>query len=122
MFIQYISSQLLVRVGGWSDKTKVILNSTQVEIEVEVGVELGNANLYEETQEREPCRFILLERLFTFLNSVTTPAAASFFSNLPKVLKLAKLFDTWLIVELLLIYVASTISYHLKTVHTILHS
>ena len=26
--------------GGWSDKTKVIPNSTQVEVKVEVGVEL----------------------------------------------------------------------------------
>ena len=37
MFILYISSQLLVWVGGlvgWSDKTKVMLNSTQVEVEV----------------------------------------------------------------------------------------
>ena len=30
-------------VGGWSDKTKVILNSTQFKFKlVEVGVELGN--------------------------------------------------------------------------------
>ena len=29
--------------GGWSDKTKVILNSTQFKVKlVEVGVELGN--------------------------------------------------------------------------------
>ena len=28
-------------MGGWSDKTKLKLNSTQVE--VEVGVELGNS-------------------------------------------------------------------------------
>ena len=27
--------------GGWT-KTKLMLNSTQVEVEVEVGVELGN--------------------------------------------------------------------------------
>ena len=34
--------QLLVQVGGWSDKTKVILNSTQLRFKlVEVGVELG---------------------------------------------------------------------------------
>ena len=31
-------------VGGWSDKTKVILNLTQFKFKlVEVGVELGNA-------------------------------------------------------------------------------
>ena len=34
--------QLLVRVGGWSDKTKVILNSTPFKFKmVEVEVELG---------------------------------------------------------------------------------
>ena len=31
--------------GGWT-KTKLMLNSTQVEVEVEVGVELGNMGLY----------------------------------------------------------------------------
>ena len=35
--------KLLVWVGGWSDKTKVILNSTKFKFKlVEVGVELGN--------------------------------------------------------------------------------
>ena len=37
--------QLLFQVGGWSDKTKVILISTLVEVVVEVEVELGNINL-----------------------------------------------------------------------------
>ena len=34
-------------MGGWSENWRVILNSTQdqVEVEVEVGVELGNRNL-----------------------------------------------------------------------------
>ena len=37
---------LLVRrvggwTGGWSDETKLMLNSTPVEVEVEVGVEIG---------------------------------------------------------------------------------
>ena len=32
----------LVVGGGWSDKTTLILISTQVEFVVEVGVELGN--------------------------------------------------------------------------------
>ena len=42
--------QLLVLVGGWvvgwvgEKKTKLMLYSTLVEIEVEVGVELGNIN------------------------------------------------------------------------------
>ena len=38
-----VEFQLLFRVdGGWSDKTKLILISTLVEVVVEVGVELGN--------------------------------------------------------------------------------
>ena len=32
-----VEVQLLFRVGGWSDKTKLILNSTLVEVEVELG-------------------------------------------------------------------------------------
>ena len=38
-----VGVQLLARVvgGGWT-KTKLMLNSTQVEVKVEVGVELGN--------------------------------------------------------------------------------
>ena len=32
-------------VGGWSDKTKLILISTLVEVVVEVEVELGNKGL-----------------------------------------------------------------------------
>ena len=30
------------RVGGWSEEWRVMLNSTQDEVEVEVRVELGN--------------------------------------------------------------------------------
>ena len=41
MLVVEDGGQLLVRVGGWSNKTKVILNSTQFKL-VEVGVELGN--------------------------------------------------------------------------------
>ena len=37
-----VEVQLLFRVGGWSDKTKLILISTLVEVVVEVEVELGN--------------------------------------------------------------------------------
>ena len=38
-----VGGQLIFWVGGWSDKTKVILNSTQFKFKsVEVGVELGN--------------------------------------------------------------------------------
>jgi len=38
-----VEFQLLFRVdGGWSDKTKLILISTLVEVVVEVEVELGN--------------------------------------------------------------------------------
>ena len=33
-------------VGGWSDKTKLILISTLVEVVVEVKVELGNNNCF----------------------------------------------------------------------------
>ena len=33
-------------MGGWSDETKLMLNSTPVEIEVEVGVELGNIKIF----------------------------------------------------------------------------
>ena len=42
-------------MDGWSDKTKVILNSTQVKIEVEVGVELGKSrrNTREVKEEKE---------------------------------------------------------------------
>ena len=36
-----VEVQLLFRVGGWSDKTKLILISTLVEVVVEVEVELG---------------------------------------------------------------------------------
>ena len=32
--------------GGWSDKTKLILISTLVEVVVEVEVELGNTNKF----------------------------------------------------------------------------
>ena len=37
-----VELQLLFRVGGWSDKAKLILISTLVEVVVEVEVELGN--------------------------------------------------------------------------------
>ena len=37
-----VEVQLLFRVGGWSDKTKLILISTLVEVVVEVDVELEN--------------------------------------------------------------------------------
>ena len=37
-----VEVQLLFWVGGWSDKTKLILISTLVEVVVEVEVELGN--------------------------------------------------------------------------------
>ena len=41
-----VEVQLLFRVGGgWSDKTKLILISTLVEVVVEVEVELGNVYL-----------------------------------------------------------------------------
>ena len=39
-----VGVQLLLRVGGGWTKTKLMLNSTQVE--VEVGVELGNIYIY----------------------------------------------------------------------------
>ena len=39
--------QLLVRVGGWLDKMKVIINSTQFKFKlVKVGVELANNEKY----------------------------------------------------------------------------
>ena len=38
-----VEVQLLFRVGGWWDKTKLILFSTLVEVVVEVEVELGNS-------------------------------------------------------------------------------
>ena len=37
-----VEVQQLFRVGGWSDKTKLILISTLVELVVEVEVEIGN--------------------------------------------------------------------------------
>ena len=40
-----VEVQLLFRVGGWSDKTKLILISTLVEVVVEVEVELGKNTL-----------------------------------------------------------------------------
>ena len=36
-----VEVQLLFRVGGWSDKTKLILISTLVEVVVEIGVIFG---------------------------------------------------------------------------------
>ena len=41
-----VEFQLLFRVGGWLDKTKLILISTLVEVVVEVEVELGNIGQY----------------------------------------------------------------------------
>ena len=35
-------------MGGWSDKTKLILISTQIEVVVEVEVELGNTRIKNE--------------------------------------------------------------------------
>ena len=35
--------------GGWT-KTKLMLNSTQVEVKVEVGVELGKNKMYDITR------------------------------------------------------------------------
>ena len=40
-------------VGGWSDKTKLILISTLVEVVVEVEVELGNYSI--EYEYKEDC-------------------------------------------------------------------
>ena len=37
-----VEVQQLIQVGGWSDKTKLILISTLVELVVEVEVEIGN--------------------------------------------------------------------------------
>ena len=37
-----VEVELLVQVGGWSDKMKLILISTLVEVVVEVEVELDN--------------------------------------------------------------------------------
>ena len=39
-------------MGGWSDKTKLILISTLVEVVVEVEVELGNMTSRKEQQEK----------------------------------------------------------------------
>ena len=36
-----VEFQLLFRVGGWSDKTKLILISTSVEVAVDVEFKLG---------------------------------------------------------------------------------
>ena len=41
--------------GGWT-KTKLMLNSTQVEVEVEVGVELGNKSMQVNRQSMQECR------------------------------------------------------------------
>ena len=43
-----VEVQLLFRLGGWSDKMKLILISTLVEVVVEVEVELGNNTRLEE--------------------------------------------------------------------------
>ena len=45
-----VGVQLLFRVGGWSDKTKLILISTLVEVVVEVEVELGKILCCEATK------------------------------------------------------------------------
>ena len=51
-----VEVQLLFWVGGWSDKTRLILISTLVEVVVEVEVELGKISVsFVEPFGRERC-------------------------------------------------------------------
>ena len=58
-------------MGGWT-KTKLMLNSTQVEVEVEVGVELGKKNqLLEEMGATDIYSNILLRKKETDIFPLT---------------------------------------------------